>query len=153
MQHLGRIVTGEGRLIAFPNALAHRVEPFGLADATKPGHRKILAMFLVDPHIRVLSTSVVPPQQKDWWARHVQDIAPLSNLPREIFDLIIGFVNDFVMSWGDALAVRQTLMKERSQVDYARGEERRRVSKTDSFVLDGSAIVIVACFLITSDVI
>ncbi|KAI0970801.1 hypothetical protein F4678DRAFT_461931 [Xylaria arbuscula] len=114
LQRLGRVVTREGRLIAFPNVLAHQVQPFKLADETRPGHRKILAMFLVDPHVRVLSTSVVPPQRKDWWAREVRKVSPLSGLPLEIFDLIIDFVDGFPMSWEDAVATRELLMRERS---------------------------------------
>ncbi|RWA14548.1 hypothetical protein EKO27_g614 [Xylaria grammica] len=117
LQWLGSVVTREGRFIAFPNVLAHQVEPFELTDNSRPGHRKILAMFLVDPNFRVLSTSVVPPQRKDWWAREVRDISPFNQLPTEIFDMIIGFVVDFLMSWEDALVTREILMKERSWID------------------------------------
>ncbi|KAA8644087.1 DUF4246 domain-containing protein [Aspergillus tanneri] len=46
-QHLGSVSTHEGRLLAFPNILQHRVSPFSLADRSKPGLRKILALFLV----------------------------------------------------------------------------------------------------------
>lgn len=45
----------------------HRVSSFRLKDATKPGHRRFLALWLVDPHERIVSTANVPPQQKDWW--------------------------------------------------------------------------------------
>ncbi|KAI1351910.1 hypothetical protein F5Y01DRAFT_324779 [Xylaria sp. FL0043] len=114
LQRLGSVITREGRFIAFPNVLAHQVQPFKLADHSRPGHRKILAMFLVDPHIRILSTSVVPPQRKDWWAREVRKLNPLSKLPTEIFDLIIDFVDGFPMSWEDAIVHRETLMRERS---------------------------------------
>ncbi|MEV6548438.1 DUF4246 domain-containing protein [Streptomyces sp. NPDC051597] len=62
-QILGSASTPEGRCLAFPNILQHRVAPFRLADATRPGHRKILAFFLVDPSERIVSTSDVPPQQ------------------------------------------------------------------------------------------
>ncbi|KAI8949348.1 hypothetical protein F4801DRAFT_591217 [Xylaria longipes] len=119
LQRLGRVITRQGRLLAFPNVLAHQVQPFKLADNSRPGHRKILAMFLVDPHIRVLSTSVVPPQRKDWWAREIRKIGPLSTLPREIFDLIIKSVDGCPMSWEDALAIREILMRERSWVKEA----------------------------------
>lgn len=40
---------------------------FKLEDPTKPGHRRFIALWLVDPHRRILSTANVPPQQKDWW--------------------------------------------------------------------------------------
>ncbi|SDJ74961.1 DUF4246 domain-containing protein [Streptomyces indicus] len=62
-QVLGSAATPAGRCLAFPNVLQHRVSPFRLADPTRPGHRKILAFFLVDPSERIVSTSDVPPQQ------------------------------------------------------------------------------------------
>jgi hypothetical protein len=65
-QEFGAAVTQSGRALAFPNILQHRVEPFRLADPTQPGHRKILAFFLIDPSLRIVSTADVPPQQP--WA-------------------------------------------------------------------------------------
>ncbi|WP_407565166.1 DUF4246 domain-containing protein [Streptomyces sp. 184] len=62
-QMLGSISTPAGRCLAFPNILQHRVSPFGLTDATRPGYRKILVFFLVDPSEKIVSTSDVPPQQ------------------------------------------------------------------------------------------
>ncbi|MEV4947835.1 DUF4246 domain-containing protein [Streptomyces sp. NPDC053755] len=62
-QLLGSTSTPEGRCLAFPNILQHRVDSFRLEDPTRPGHRKILAFFLVDPSERIVSTSDVPPQQ------------------------------------------------------------------------------------------
>ncbi|WP_225851245.1 DUF4246 domain-containing protein [Streptomyces sp. HPF1205] len=62
-QVLGSASTPAGRCLAFPNVLQHRVGSFRLADPTRPGFRKILAFFLVDPSHAVVSTSDVPPQQ------------------------------------------------------------------------------------------
>jgi hypothetical protein len=62
-QMLGSASTPEGRCLAFPNVLQHRVGSFRLADPTRPGHRKILAFFLVDPSERIVSTGEIPPQQ------------------------------------------------------------------------------------------
>ncbi|MFI1280919.1 DUF4246 domain-containing protein [Streptomyces sp. NPDC020858] len=62
-QILGSASTPAGRCLAFPDILQHRVDPFRLTDSTRPGHRKILAFFLVDPSERIVSTSDVPPQQ------------------------------------------------------------------------------------------
>ncbi|NUS12149.1 MAG: DUF4246 domain-containing protein [Streptomyces sp.] len=62
-QVLGSASTPEGRCLAFPNTLQHRVGSFRLADPGRPGHRKILAFFLVDPSETIVSTSDVPPQQ------------------------------------------------------------------------------------------
>ena len=62
-QVLGSAETRAGRALAFPNILQHRVHPFRLADPTRPGHRKILAFFLVEPSAAIVSTSDVQPQQ------------------------------------------------------------------------------------------
>ncbi|MFE9017925.1 DUF4246 domain-containing protein [Streptomyces sp. NPDC007808] len=62
-QVLGSASTPAGRCLAFPNVLQHRVGSFRLADPSRPGHRKILAFFLVDPSEEIVSTSDVPPQQ------------------------------------------------------------------------------------------
>ncbi|MFF3429730.1 DUF4246 domain-containing protein [Streptomyces sp. NPDC002602] len=62
-QILGSASTPEGRCLAFPNILQHRVSSFRLTDTTRPGYRKILAFFLVDPSEKIVSTSDVPPQQ------------------------------------------------------------------------------------------
>ncbi|MFD8049090.1 DUF4246 domain-containing protein [Streptomyces chartreusis] len=62
-QMLGSVSTPAGRCLAFPNILQHRVGSFRLADSTRPGYRKILAFFLVDPSEQIVSTSDVPPQQ------------------------------------------------------------------------------------------
>lgn len=62
-QMLGSTSTPAGRCLAFPNILQHRVGSFRLMDPTRPGYRKILAFFLVDPSETIVSTSDVPPQQ------------------------------------------------------------------------------------------
>lgn len=62
-QVLGSASTPAGRCLAFPNILQHRVGSFRLMDPTRPGYRKILAFFLVDPSEKIVSTSDVPPQQ------------------------------------------------------------------------------------------
>ncbi|WP_328550277.1 DUF4246 domain-containing protein [Streptomyces sp. NBC_00366] len=62
-QMLGSTSTPAGRCLAFPNILQHRVDSFRLTDPTRPGYRKILAFFLVDPSEKIVSTSDVPPQQ------------------------------------------------------------------------------------------
>ncbi|KAK1219054.1 hypothetical protein PQX77_018244 [Marasmius sp. AFHP31] len=115
LQTLGSVVTKEGRLVAFPNVLQHRVEPFELVDAEKPGYRKILALFLVDPYIRTLSTANVPPQQKDWWADVVykDESTRLSKLPVEVFDRVVEMTEDWPISLEEAKKVREDLMAQR----------------------------------------
>jgi len=66
-QDLGSVSTPQGRLLAFPNTLQHKVEGFELIDKTRPGHRRFLVLWLVDPHYRICSTRNVPPQQESWW--------------------------------------------------------------------------------------
>ena len=113
IQDIGRVLTREGRLLAFPNVVQHRVSSFRLADPTQPGHRKILALFLIDPHIRILSTANVPPQQKSWWAEKVRATQKLSDLPKELVDHVIDGVSDFPISLEEAKEIRLRLMDER----------------------------------------
>lgn len=115
-------------MIAFPNVLQHCVQPFGLADPTKPGHRKLLAMFLVDPHIRILSTANVPPQRRDWWAEDVRKIERFDALPRELFDRIIDGVDDFPVDWDEALQIREKLMGERGAMTEELNQKMEHVS-------------------------
>ncbi|KAF7328886.1 hypothetical protein MVEN_02518300 [Mycena venus] len=69
VQNIGAVVTKAGRALSWPNLFQHRVSPFKLADPTKPGHRKILALFLVDPtKDPVVSATDIPPQQAEWAA-------------------------------------------------------------------------------------
>lgn len=99
--------------MTFPNVFQHQVQPFELEDKTKPGHRKILALFLVDPHIRIISSANVPTQQKDWWAKEIRSLGIFSQLPAEIFQEVIDHVDDFPISLEDAKALRLELMGER----------------------------------------
>ena len=141
VQYVGSVDTCEGRLLTFPNVLLHRVGPFKLMDPTKPGHRKILALFLVDPNIRVISTAHVPCQRKDWWIEATLDskentdvnsphissqtpshAGPLNRLPREIQDLIFNEVDEFPMSMDDAKTFRLKLMKERQNFAINHGQ-------------------------------
>ncbi|KAJ9639436.1 hypothetical protein H2199_006469 [Coniosporium tulheliwenetii] len=117
VQTLGRVETRQGRLLSFPNVLQHRVAPFRLADPTKPGHRKILALFLVDPHIRIISTANVPPQRQDWWAQELRrGDTRLARLPEELLMHVMSYV-DFPMGMEEAKEERLELMAERTIVD------------------------------------
>jgi hypothetical protein len=115
IQDLGQVLTREGRLLAFPNVLQHQVQPFELLDSTKPGHRKILALFLIDPYQRIISTANVPPQQKEWWAELVQEKTRVGELlPAELMSYIVDDVTDFPIGLDEAKQIREELMKERS---------------------------------------
>ncbi|WPH04584.1 Hypothetical protein R9X50_00747600 [Acrodontium crateriforme] len=113
IQSLGSTLTREGRLITFPNVLQHKVEPFKLADATRPGHRKILAIFVVDPFVRIPSTANVPPQQKEWFSEMALKLDRMGELPLEIAEHIIDSVDDFPIALDEAKQLRLDLMNER----------------------------------------
>ena len=113
VQEMGSVSTKQGRLIAFPNVFQHRVLPFSLQDRGKPGHRKILALFLVDPHTPILSTANIPPQQKAWWSEKLLEDNSLSKLPAELTDQVIGEVSGVPISLEEAKEIRLKLMEER----------------------------------------
>ena len=123
MQEIGGVVTREGRLLTFPNVLQHRVGAFKLADPTKPGHRKIVALFLVDPNIKVISTAHVPCQQQEWWWKLMQTKKnqQITSLPVELQDHILDDV-DFPFSLQDAKELRLELMEERKAFVLDHGE-------------------------------
>ncbi|KAI6082372.1 hypothetical protein F4821DRAFT_263977 [Hypoxylon rubiginosum] len=124
-QTIGEVLMRPGRLLAFPNVFQYHPGPLQLEDKTRPGHLKLLAMYLVDPHIRVLSTGCVPPQQREWWELEVAQIRPLSQLPAELFLNILEFVfaeEDFPLSDEQGRAARNQSAWEQSQVycNYAK---------------------------------
>lgn len=105
VQDIGSVDLREGRLLTYPNILRHRLEPFKLADPTKSGHRKITALFLVDPNIKVINTANVLCQHQAWgWREVVRSCCSkpssmpdmrdswLSRLPAELQDQILASV-------------------------------------------------------------
>ncbi|KAJ2254578.1 hypothetical protein GGI13_002076 [Coemansia sp. RSA 455] len=112
-QEIGHIEIKDGRSIVFPNIYQHQVSSFKLADPTKPGHRKILAFFFIDPSTRIPSTEIVPPQQQSWWTESVLSASPLGELPLLVKEGILDQV-DFPMSLDEAKKLRLELMAERS---------------------------------------
>ncbi|PVH99122.1 hypothetical protein DM02DRAFT_565225 [Periconia macrospinosa] len=66
LQNYGHVETKQGRLLAFPNMFQHCVSPFEIVDKENPGSRSFVALWLVDPHRRILSTANVPPLRMDW---------------------------------------------------------------------------------------
>lgn len=112
LQDVGSVLTRAGRAIFFPNLFQHRVEPFSLADGSRPGHRKILALFLVDPAVPVISTAHVPPQQRSWWPG-ADEVRTSSRLPPEVAEMIVGNV-DVLIDEPEAKRLREELMAERT---------------------------------------
>ncbi|KHN95571.1 uncharacterized protein MAM_06628 [Metarhizium album ARSEF 1941] len=112
LQNIGSVLTRQARAVFFRNLSQHQVQPFSLEDPTRPGHGKILALFLVDPAIPVISTANVPPQQRHWrpaaeYMRRGSRLQPeLANTVSKNVDSVIG---------GDeARDIQKRLMAERT---------------------------------------
>ncbi|KAF8986366.1 hypothetical protein BGZ46_005551 [Entomortierella lignicola] len=122
VQYLDGIVTKQDRCIAFPNIYQHQVQPFRLEDPTKPGTRNILVFFLVDPERPIISTTNVPPQQKDWAGPEGLLLKVAESMPPEIFAKIDDLVG-WPMGLEEAKEHRKELMKERAKFVEETNEE------------------------------
>nr|CAG8993153.1 Unknown function [Penicillium sclerotiorum] len=82
-----------------------------------PGHRKILAFFLVDPHLKIISTANIPPQQMSWGAEKAELTRGVigGRLPVELQDMVLqeGVLQP-LMTMDEAKKFRWELMEERS---------------------------------------
>ncbi|KAI0324722.1 hypothetical protein GY45DRAFT_1331220 [Cubamyces sp. BRFM 1775] len=122
-QQLGYIVAQEDKCVVFPNIYQHRVAPFELVDRSRPGHRKILAFFLVDPLTPVHSTSVVPPQQAHWYRDAVYQSEAFRKLPTELIEEILTYALEGTITIAEAERYRAELMEERAQFVLMHNEE------------------------------
>lgn len=112
-QHIGSVATHQGRLVAFPNVLEHRIDPFRLVDETKSGRYRWLTLYLIDPHYRGCSTRNVPPQQHDWWAEAMGlKLAAAGGLPQEIIDHIMKDTDSWPMGMSEAQWHREQMVQE-----------------------------------------
>jgi hypothetical protein len=100
-------------MLVFPNIYQHRVGTFSLKDHSKPGHRKILVFFLVDPTQRIISTATVPPQDIRWRDTKLINKV-IGDLPFELADMITKQIDGFEMTLEEAKQHRLKLMEERS---------------------------------------
>lgn len=100
---------------AAPSDESGQVQPFRLDDPSKPGHRKILALFLVDPTRPTLSATTVCPGQRDWYEQAATSTARMQKLPVELRDLVVEAGIDGTMSRKEAEDIRLELMQERSK--------------------------------------
>ena len=101
--------------------MQHRVDSFELEDQTKPGYRKLIALFLVDPHVKIISTAEVPPQQKAWWKEAVRTMASgeegegvLGLLPVELREQVLHAIDGFPISLEETKHQREKLVRERT---------------------------------------
>ncbi|KAL8846746.1 MAG: hypothetical protein Q9221_008189 [Calogaya cf. arnoldii] len=117
VQELGSVVIREGRVISFPNVFQTKINSITLKDSAKTGHLKMFVLHLIDPNRRIMSTSMVPCQRRDWWAREIHQKVPvLWRLPAEIFKTIIEMVDDFPISASQAEKMREDMLKERAEL-------------------------------------
>jgi len=84
-----------------------------LKNKKKPGIRKIMAVFLVDPDERVVSTGDVAPQQRSWIRNVMLNMNAFATLPSEIIENILDFVPG-LLTIDQAKKNRLELMKARS---------------------------------------
>ena len=116
MQDIGGVITKTHRCVAFPNIDQHQVQPFHLEDPTKPGHRRVLVFFLVDPTQRVPSATDVAPQQDGWVTEAMHGAgqnSAFAKLPIELLTMISN-ENDVAMTRVEAERYREDLMSERT---------------------------------------
>ncbi|KAI3585716.1 hypothetical protein IWW34DRAFT_888681 [Fusarium oxysporum f. sp. albedinis] len=126
-QDIGSVLTKAGRALLFPNVLQHHVLQFRLADPTKPGHRKIFALFLVDPAIPIISSSNVPPQQKHWWTTYLGLDSGCGIMPPELVEKVVDYM-DWPIDLEEAKKLRLDLMKERTSFN---AEEESRFERME----------------------
>ncbi|RSL49029.1 hypothetical protein CEP53_009311 [Fusarium sp. AF-6] len=116
LQEIGSVLTREGRAIFYPNVYQNRLGPFELVDKTRPGHCKMLALFLVDPANPIISTANIPPQRQDWWSEMFEDLSLVRTLPPELWHQINENV-DFPISKETAKKNREEMTSERSAMN------------------------------------
>ncbi|KAJ1720436.1 hypothetical protein LPJ53_004926 [Coemansia erecta] len=81
----GVIEINRGSLFCYPNTYERRIGTCRLDDKLRKGHFKMMILYFVNPAQRIISTSIVPPQQPRWsLSRLVVASSPLSRLPEDI---------------------------------------------------------------------
>ncbi|KAJ1869454.1 hypothetical protein LPJ57_005537 [Coemansia sp. RSA 486] len=70
-----------------------------------------MTMYFVDPSVRIVSTAIVPPQQKGWWTKTVSSVpSRVSMLPSEVQEMVFKHV-DSPMSFEKAYEVSKKTSK------------------------------------------
>lgn len=113
-QTLGTVLTPDSRLVVFPNVFQHKLSSYRLQDESKPGRRRVMAIHLVDPHYRILSTRNVPPQRSDWWeaAGAAKIIWARQGMPQEIVDKILADAGEWPIGKGEAWRLKELLFED-----------------------------------------
>ncbi|KAF9245641.1 hypothetical protein BU15DRAFT_85367 [Melanogaster broomeanus] len=110
-QFLGSVPVRGKLCIAFPNIYQHKHTGFSLLDPSRPGHQRVVGIFLVDPDIQPIpSTTRVPPQQKSWvrWCIEERKLFAV-----ELVDKIMS-ETEGLMDAREADIVRKDMLEERA---------------------------------------
>jgi hypothetical protein len=105
------------------------VAPFRLLDPTKPRHRKILAVFLVDHSIEPIpSATDISLQQAEWTFDALEDArndpnSLFSRLPLELLSLTQDYLAYTLLTRDEAEEHRKDLIEERTGFTRDRREE------------------------------
>ena len=132
VQDIGDVITKTHRCVALPNLYQRRVQPFELQDPTRPGYRKILSIFLIDPTQKILSTSDVAPQQRDWLIDTMRGAGKnslFSRLPDEILAMIAEQIGEKIGRL-DAERYREKFVAERIAFVERNNKENFEVVRT-----------------------
>jgi len=137
IQSLGQVPLSLGRSVASPNVYQHALQSAGLIDPEKEGSVTIMSLFLVDPDIsnidgnahridanddfEILTTSNVPPQQKAWIYRALEECLDV-RIPHEVVERIMDFVGESLMTDEEACTVANVMKTEREwfRISHAR---------------------------------
>jgi hypothetical protein len=114
LQPLGSVALPKGRILAFPNTLQHKMNPISLQDKSKPGHCRFVTLLLVDPHERITSTAMVPPQQSGWLLNETwPTMDSVLRLPPEIKMMVEDELDNGLMTEREAKQTRLRVVEER----------------------------------------
>ncbi|KAG1705887.1 hypothetical protein DVH05_002451 [Phytophthora capsici] len=129
LQPWGSLTLHEGRSIAVPNFLVHRVEPFELCNSSDPkgGELVLVTFYLVDPSEKpIVSTGTVRPdqwQQTQSFVRANVDMlrccSSIPFFPDEIANRIVDFASSHVPEHQTQLS-RQELLTHRRKMQELR---------------------------------
>ncbi|CVL12995.1 uncharacterized protein FPRN_15031 [Fusarium proliferatum] len=129
IQQLPMATNVEGRLFVFPNVFQHKVPPLKLQDPSRPGHRKFIVLWLVNPQKRIISTANVGPQQKEAAVDRLAGILRGIQLPATIVDRIIRESYADLPSADDMQQIQKELMDER----IGRGADYSKIEREYNF--------------------
>lgn len=123
IQNLGSVTCIQGRAVCWGNNLQHQVQNFELIDKTKPGYRKILVIFLVNPRNEIISTDIIPPQNYKWLEDLMKQEKPIPGMPHDLQAHILK-QTDWHFTHEKAIQVRDDLMQERKYFTSVVTEQR-----------------------------